>query len=124
MQNGEYIAFLDSDDYIEISAYEEMYNKAKKENADMVECDYVWEYPHKKREDIGEIYQNKKEMLEKARVVAWNKLIKREIIEKEKIEFPLGLRYEDIEFFYKLVPYLNKVAFVKKCFIHYTQRED
>ena len=124
MQHGEYIAFLDSDDYIEISAYEEMYNKAKKENADMVECDYVWEYPHKKREDIGEIYQNKKEMLEKARVVAWNKLIKREIIEKEKIEFPLGLRYEDVEFFYKLVPYLNKVAFVKKCFIHYTQRED
>ena len=63
-------------------------------------------------------------MLEKARVVAWNKLIKRKIIEKEKIEFPLGLRYEDVEFFYQLIPYLNKVAFVKKCFIHYTQRED
>lgn len=121
---GEYIAFLDSDDYIDCTAYEEMYNVAKKENADMVECDFLWEYPNKKKEDIGEIYQNKKEMIEKARVVAWNKLIKREIIQREKIEFPLGLRYEDVDFFYQLVPYLNKVAFVKKCFIHYVQRED
>ena len=124
MLNGEYIAFLDSDDYIELDAYEEMYNLAKKENADMVECDFIWEYPNKKREDIGVIYKDKKEMIEKARVVAWNKLIKREIIEKTKIEFPQGLRYEDVEFFYKLVPYIKKVSFVKKCFIHYIQRGD
>ena len=121
---GQYIAFLDSDDYIELTAYEEMYKIAKQENADMVECDFIWEYPNKKRKDIGEIYQNKKEMLEKARVVAWNKLIKREIIEKERLEFPTGLRYEDVAFFYQLVPYLNKVGFVKKCLIHYIQRED
>lgn len=121
---GEYIAFLDSDDYVEPKTYEEMYNLAKKEDADMVECDFIWEYPNKNKEDIGVIYNSKKEMIEKARVVAWNKLIKREIIENKKIEFPLGLRYEDVEFFYKLVPYLNKVSFVKKCFIHYVQREN
>ena len=121
---GEYIAFLDSDDYVEKTMYEEMYNIAKKENADMVECDFVWEYPNKKREDIGEIYHSKKEMIEKGHVVAWNKLIKREIIEKTKIIFPVGLRYEDMEFFYKLVPYIDKVSFVKKCFVHYVQREN
>lgn len=121
---GEYIAFLDSDDYIEDVAYEEMYNIAKKENADMVECDFLWEYPNKTKQDIGLIYKGQKEMLEKARVVAWNKLIKREIIEKENLEFPVGLRYEDVEFFYKLVPYLNKVSFIKKPFIHYLQREN
>ena len=121
---GEYIAFLDSDDYVEKTMYEEMYNIAKKENADMVECDFVWEYPNKKREDIGEFYHSKKEMIEKGHVVAWNKLIKREIIEKTKIIFPVGLRYEDMEFFYKLVPYIDKVSFVKKCFVHYVQREN
>lgn len=121
---GEYIAFLDSDDYVEPETYEEMYNLAKKEDADMVECDFIWEYPSKNKEDIGVIYNSKKEMIEKARVVAWNKLIKRKIIENVNIEFPLGLRYEDVEFFYKLVPYLNKVSFIKKCFIHYVQREN
>ncbi len=121
---GEYIAFLDSDDYIEPTMYEEMYNVAKKENSDMVECDFIWEYPDKQKYDCGQIYNDKKEALEKARVVAWNKLIKREILEKEKIEFPFGLRYEDVEFFYKLVPSLNKISFVKKFFIHYVQRNN
>ena len=122
--NGEYIAFLDSDDYVEPTMYEEMYNLAKKENADMVECDFIWEYPNKQKYDYGVAYNGKKEAIEKARVVAWNKLIKREIIENEKIEFPFGLRYEDVEFFYKLVPSLNKISFMKKYFIHYVQRDN
>ena len=122
--NGEYIAFLDSDDYVEPTMYEEMYNLAKKEDADMVECDFIWEYPNKQKYDYGVVYNGKKEAIEKARVVAWNKLFKREIIENEKIEFPFGLRYEDVEFFYKLVPSLNKISFMKKYFIHYVQRDN
>lgn len=120
---GEYIAFLDSDDYVELDTYEKMYNKAKEENADMVECDFIWEYPDKRKIDNGIIYNGKKEMLTYARVVAWNKLIKRDLLEKYKIEFPKGLRYEDVEFFYKMVPYYNKVSFVKEPLIHYIQRE-
>ena len=122
--SGEYIAFLDSDDYVEKNMYEDMYTVAKQNDSDMVECDFIWEYPNKRKMDKGIIYNNKKEAIEKARVVAWNKLIKREILEKEKIIFPEGLRYEDVEFFYKLVPYLNKISFVKKYLVHYVQRED
>ena len=121
---GEYIAFLDSDDYVEKDIYKEMYELAKKENSDMVECDFLWEYPDKTREDIGQVYNGKKEMLEKVRVVAWNKLIRRSILEKTQIQFPKGLRYEDVEFTYKLIPYLNKVSFLKKPYIHYIQREN
>ncbi len=118
---GDYIAFLDSDDYVDETIYEKMYNKAIEENADFVECDFYWVYPDKKKEDVGYIYKNKKEMLTYARVVAWNKLIKREII-KEK--FPLKLNYEDVEFFYKLIPNINKFSFVKEPLIYYIQRED
>ena len=120
---GEYIGFVDSDDYVEITMYEKMYNKAIEEKSDMVECDFIWEYPNKKREDIGKIYSDKKEAIVEARVVAWNKIIKKDIIEKTKITFPEGLRYEDIEFFYKIVPYLDKISFVKETLVHYVQRE-
>lgn len=121
---GEYIAFLDSDDYVEVNMYEQMYEKAKKENADIVECDFLWEYPNEKIESKGRIYKDKHDILLNARVVAWNKLIKKELIEKTKIKFPYGLRYEDVEFFYKLIPYINKLDIVNKPFVHYVQRDN
>ena len=121
---GEYIAFLDSDDYIEVNMYEQMYEKAKKENADIVECDFLWEYPNEKIESKGKIYKDKHDILLNARVVAWNKLIKKELIEKTKVKFPYGLRYEDVEFFYKLIPYINKLDIVNKPFVHYVQRDN
>ena len=120
---GDFVAFLDSDDYIEKNAYEEMYNKAIEENSDYVECDFIWEYPNKAKIDKQYKYQNKNEMLSFVRVVAWNKLIKRSLIIEHNLEFPKGLRYEDVEFTYKLIPYINKFAYVDKPFIHYVQRE-
>ena len=123
---GEYIAFLDSDDYVEKNMYEEMYNLAKQEDADMVECDFVWEW-----EDTGEIkkdkrrnYKNRKEMIRRPRVVAWNKLIKTEIIKQSGIKFPDGLIYEDLEFYYKIIPYINRISYVNKYFVHYIQRNN
>ena len=122
---GEYISFLDSDDYVEINMYEEMYNLAKKENVDMVECDFIWEWEYgKKIFDKRREYKSKEEMMRKPRVVAWNKIYRREIINKYKITFPEGLIYEDMEFFYKLLPHLNRVSYINKYFVHYIQRED
>ena len=120
---GDYIAFLDSDDYVELDTYEKLYNKAINENSDIVECDFIWEYPDKKVIDKGIIYGTKKGMITYARVVAWNKLIRRELIEKSGVIYPKGLRYEDIEFFYKMVPFYDKVSFVKEPLIHYIQRD-
>ena len=124
---GDYIAFIDSDDYAELDTYELMYKKALNENLDYVECNFVWEYPNdlaKNRIDIIKPYSNKKEMLKNVRVVAWNKLIRKEIIDKNKLEFPFGLHYEDIEFTYKLIPHLNSYSFINETCIHYMQRNN
>ncbi len=118
---GEYIAFLDSDDYVELEMYEEMYQIAQKEKSDMVQCNFYWEYPQKRKLGKLEIY-NQHNKIEKARVEAWNKLIKREILQQTKIEFPKGYYYEDVEFTYKLLPYLKNISFSNKPYIHYIQR--
>lgn len=121
---GDYIAFLDSDDYVDYTIYEKMYKKAIEEEADYVECDFYWTYQDgdkvKLKEDIGYRYNNKKDMFVYARVVAWNKLFKKEVI-KEK--FPKGLNYEDVEFFYKNLPNIKKFAFVEEGLIYYIQRD-
>ena len=95
----------------------------KIDNADVVECDYFWEYPEETIRSSGKTYKNRHDMLVNSRVVAWNKLIKRDVLINSKIKFPVGLRYEDVEFFYKLIPYINSISIVKKPFVHYVQRE-
>ncbi len=122
--NGDYIAFLDSDDYVELNTYEKLYNKAIETDADMVECDFYWEYPDKRIHDTNANYKNESDMYANARVVAWNKLYKREVLLNSNIEFPKGLRYEDVEFFYKILPKLNKIELINEPLIHYVQREN
>lgn len=122
--NGDYIAFLDSDDYVELNTYEKLYNKAIETGADMVECDFYWEYPDKKIHDQNANYQNESDMYSRARVVAWNKLYKREVLLNSNIEFPKGLLYEDVEFFYKILPQIKHRELINEPLIHYIQREN
>ncbi len=120
---GEYIAFLDSDDYVEKDMYEKLYKLAKKEDSDMVQCNFYWEYPNKRKKGEMLEYSVTNKMLQNARVEAWNKLIKRETLQKANIQFPKGYRYEDVEFTYKLLPSLKKISFLDEPLIHYVQRE-
>mgnify|MGYP003532274109 CR=1 FL=1 len=46
--------------YINKHEYEKMYKIAKKDDSDIVECDFVWEYPKKIRKDEQIKYKNKK----------------------------------------------------------------
>lgn len=122
--NGDYIAFLDSDDYVDKTLYEKMYKTAIEEESDMVECDFYWVYPTSKKVDTRMPYKDKQDMIANARVVAWNKLYKRQIISDSGILFSKGLRYEDVDFFYKLIPNLDKVSLIREPLIYYVQREN
>ena len=77
---GEYIGFVDSDDYIEVDMYEKMYNTAKKYNVDFVMCDYYKSYGSDKKEvslEIDEGMYNK----EKIKDIIYPQLIMTENID-------------------------------------------
>ena len=97
--NGKYIGFIDSDDWAELDMFEKLYNQAEKYNADICISNYneVYEDGIKKVDDIEEKYP----ILHEASV--WNKLFKREFIEKNNALFPVGLWYEDNAFTYRLL---------------------
>lgn len=122
--NSEYVGFVDSDDYVELNMFEKLYTSAKEKNADLVECNFIWEYPNKTKIDYGFNYLNKKDFFLFGRVMVCNKLFKTSIIKNNNIVFPKSLNYEDIEFFYKLIPYINNYYLIDAVFYHYMQREN
>lgn len=86
------MGFVDSDDWVDSTMYEEMYEKAEKEDADIVICDMVDHFPDRTVCYPSSRFENKF----KVTPSACNKLFKRSLV-KEDV-FPVGLWYEDFEF--------------------------
>ena len=121
---GEYIAFLDSDDYISYDAYEKMYNKAKEKDYDIVTCDveYVYQFKTKiiKTTPKKDTKNIRKTMLD-IYPAAWNKIFKRTLFDNN-ILFKKGVWFEDVEFIYRILPYVKSIGVVHKPFNKYVQR--
>jgi len=117
---GEYISFIDSDDYVDVTILKKMYAKAKSEKCDLVECDCYWEYPDRKVLDKSHIVDS---YFVDIRVMAWNKLYRHSLLKKTGVLFPLGLQYEDISFCYQLLPYVKKIGYVDEALYYYIQRD-
>ena len=110
--NGEYIGFVDSDDWIDLEMYEEMYWKAKDENADIVICDMIDHYTD------HEIYHHSSRFSDKFSVTAsaCNKMFRTKFI--GNIRFPVGLWYEDLEFTTKQLMKTENISVIHKGFYH------
>jgi glycosyltransferase involved in cell wall biosynthesis len=119
---GEYIGFIDSDDYVDLTMYEIMYAKAKEENSDIVVCDYYKSYPSKNELVKAKKYVSKKDMFIDTLAAAWNKIYRKSILEISRLKFSKGLIYEDTEFFCKLIPYISVASYVSQPFVYYVQR--
>lgn len=119
---GEYIGYLDSDDFVDLDMYEVMYNKAKKNGSDIVECNLHHTYENYEDTEIMEKIYETDELLCRGRCVVWNKIYRREWLIETGVTFPFGLIYEDLAFFSKLIPYIKKYDYVDIAPIHYVQR--
>lgn len=120
---GEYVGFIDSDDFIDAQMYETMYQKAISTDADIVECNlhHTWENGDEDTE-IGEKLTDKEQLIMNGRSVVWNKIYKTSWLLNTEVRFPSGLIYEDVNFYCKLIPSLNKIEYVDDAFVHYVQR--
>lgn len=116
---GEYIGYVDSDDYVEENMYEELYKKAKEEDSDIVICgnNVVKEnYEFLSKEDVD------KEFL-LGKMAVWNKIYKKNIIVDNKIQFRSKVWYEDLDFTMKVYFSSKKISYVDKALYNYLLRE-
>lgn len=127
---GEYIAFLDSDDYIEEDMYEILVKNIEKANADISICQVYYVYKDEKRtthtpnvylemDSCNAIkYVN---MLGYFTVAAYDKLYKREIF--ESIRYPVGKINEDWYVICEVFDKANKVVYSSEPKYNYRKRK-
>ena len=122
---GEYIAFLDSDDYVTKDMYQKMYEKAKAGDFDLVVCDLNYVYPNKiipAYSNVKNDTTNIKDIFLNIYPAAWNKLFKKDLF-KNDVLFKKNVWFEDVEFIYRLLPYIKNIGVVHEPFNQYVQRE-
>lgn len=128
---GEYIAFVDSDDYIEPTMYETLYHDIKKHNAGISICNRYYEFEDGRRveryklDNEVKVYSGKDAIVEMNNfssfdMSAWDKLYKRALF--EEIRFPEGKLSEDFFIMYKLLDNAKVVTFNPQKLYIYVQR--
>jgi len=125
--NGEYIGFVDSDDWVDLNYFEILYKKAKENDCDIALADYIriGKNCQKKRlninnEEIATNIQDKIDICKQAKhPCPTNKIYKKEMLLKNNIFFPEGMICEDKIFTLKAVYYANKIISVPNVYYYY-----
>ncbi|HEU4913846.1 MAG TPA: glycosyltransferase [Candidatus Saccharimonadales bacterium] len=131
--NGQYICFVDSDDYLEPNFVEKLIAVARSQDADIVSCGFSKIYQQGNREHLlckEGTYENEgavKRLLlstELAEVVIWNKLYRHNLFTENRIRFPEDKRYsEDVAINFELYTAARRTVFIKDLLYNYVQRE-
>lgn len=121
---GDYIIHCDSDDWLDVNAYEEMYNLALKNDADLIVCDYYYVNKDIKEKVIGRYDTDtirffKKVLVQKAQGCLWNKLVK-SVCYRNMI-WPTGDMGEDMLMCIQLIYDSNKVVHLPKALYYYNK---
>ncbi len=129
---GEYITFVDADDYIEPNMYEEMIKDIEKNNADIGICGYDTGDTTKEKTLEKKIFDREEAIKNlfndnSYRGFLWNKVYKKEVLYDEEKNIKLfdeRLKIlEDLVYNYDIFNKINKVIYNHKKFYHYIQRE-
>lgn len=121
---GKYIAFIDSDDSVDCTFCEKMYGKIKQEDLDVVVCDYFEVTSDSKKKIEFQQCENctvyeKPELLYRINTSPWNKIYKKDFLIENEIEFPIGLKYEDVFFIQKILAKKAKIGSVDAPLVYY-----
>lgn len=123
---GDWIGFVDSDDWIEPDMYEVLIDRALEAGADVVECGWFQEYEQRavKRKYLDQKLSGADALSAlihgSLSDVSWDKVWKKRCF--EEIRFPENRVYEDIAITYKIFEAAGCVVSIETCKYHYLQR--
>ncbi|MDR2067658.1 MAG: glycosyltransferase [Holosporaceae bacterium] len=119
--SGEYLGFVDADDWIELDYFEKLYLAAKKHRAEIACCGIIRKYQSSKtkvklvlpKEEVYSLTLEKYRITETPRkCYVYNKIYRRSEIEKHRLRFPEGVFFEDIAFTIRALYHLKTLVTV------------
>ena len=133
---GEYILFVDSDDFIENDTCEKLYEQAKRLDCDLILFDSIRHFENNRNLNLIHFKKNN-EINYKQKVfyyeyfrdrifdgeygVIWNKFYKSSFIKNNDIRFPKHKIYNDVEFHVKTTILAKRISYVEGIFYHYNR---
>lgn len=140
---GEYVGFVDGDDWIEPEMYMHFYNTVEKYHPDIIVSEFYFDFGNKKnvsRQKLSKPFYNKQEMIEDIYPVmlfqqpyynfgiypcCWSKIYKKELLEKCLYRIPEEIKIgEDTAFTYPCLVKAHSLAYVDKPCYHYMDSRD
>ena len=127
---GEWIAGVDSDDYLESDAFEYALAEAD-DQTDIITygVQVTWQdVPDDPRmQQYFDIHFKGKhaasvDLISQSPVTFWDKLWRKSLIDRFNCRFPVGLWYEDTYFYYALAPFARKISYRPDKKYHYVRR--
>lgn len=124
---GEYLGFVDSDDWIEPDMYEILLKSIQNTNAGISICGYLYESENTQKECAcgKNLYSGIDLQLAlfegKINSNVWNKLYRRELF--QEIRFPEGMNYEDLATMHRIIDEAEGVVTINRLLYHYRARE-
>ena len=125
---GEYIIHCDSDDWVDRDMYRQMYELAKKEDADVVSCDYQVSDGSKVLRTMREMWSPNRNtsiknlMLQKSHWVLWNKMFKRSVL-NNAFTYPTQNMGEDMALVLQMLYYCKRIAHINTPLYYYFYNE-
>lgn len=127
---GEYIGFVDSDDFIDENMFFELYKIAKIYGLDIAHCNYInWygessskNYPYDFLNKETEVMSGKKYFQLDPSVSVCDKIFKRSFLEKINFKFENGIYAEDALLLPQVFYYARRVKYINKYLYYYRRR--
>lgn len=116
---GDYLGFIDSDDWIDLQMYEKMHSKAVEFNADIIVCDFLEKFADGRENYLTAALHD--ERLSSAGS-SCNKIFRSNLV--ENLRFPEGLWYEDFYFSAIMLLKSRRTEFIKEALYIYRRGQE